>query len=91
MAVPTSWATPWARTSGGGNTYAEIGDLQTGLRAQIASTQSAGDPAVTDLQKQLATATTTRETVFKGETLRGVLLTPTGSASWATWRPMRRR
>jgi len=66
------------QTSGGGKTYAEIGDLQTGLRAQIANAQSAGDPAVADLQKQLATATTTRETVFKGETLRGVLLTSYG-------------
>ena len=66
------------QTSGGGKTYAEIGDLETGLRAQIASAQSAGDPAVADLQKQLATATTTRETVFKGEILRGVLLTSYG-------------
>jgi hypothetical protein len=66
------------QTTGGGKTYAEIGDLQTGLRAQIAGAQSAGDPTVADLQKQLATATTTCETVFKRETLRGVLLTSYG-------------
>ena len=66
------------KTSGGGKTYAEIGDVQTDLRAQIAAAQAAGDPAVADLQKQLATATTQRETVFKGETLRGILLTSYG-------------
>lgn len=36
------------------------------------------DPAVATCQKQLATATTQRETVFNGETLRGVLLTSYG-------------
>ncbi|MGI8807658.1 MAG: hypothetical protein ACR2KK_07425 [Acidimicrobiales bacterium] len=66
------------KTIGGGKTYAEMGDVQTALRAQIAAAQSAGDPAVADLQSQLATATTQRETVFKGETLRGVLLTSYG-------------
>ena len=66
------------KTSGGGKTYAELGDVQTDLRAQIAAAQAAGDPALADLQKQLATVTTQRETVFKGETLRGILLTSYG-------------
>ncbi len=44
------------KTIGGGKTYAEMGDVQTALRAQIAAAQSAGDPAVADLQSQLATA-----------------------------------
>ncbi len=66
------------KTSGGGKTYAEIGDVQTTLRTQIATAQSTNDPALADLQKQLAAATTQRETVFKGETLRGVLLTSYG-------------
>jgi hypothetical protein len=65
-------------TSGKGRTYAQIGDDQTVLRAQIATAQKNGDPTVADLQKQLADLTTTRETVFKGETLRGVLLTSYG-------------
>jgi hypothetical protein len=65
-------------TSGKGHTYAEIGDDQTALRAQIATAQKNADPAVADLQKQLADLTTTRETVFKGETLRGILLTSYG-------------
>jgi hypothetical protein len=66
------------QTSGKGLTYAEIGDVQTKLRADIATAQRNGDPALADLQKQLSDWTTTRETVFKGETLRGILLTSYG-------------
>src|SRR5687767_7381936 len=66
------------KTSGKGRTYAEIGDDQTVLRAQIAAAQQSGAANVADLQKQLADLTSTRETVFKGETLRGILLTSYG-------------
>jgi hypothetical protein len=66
------------KTSGKGRTYAEIGDDQTVLRAQIAAAQQSGAANVADLQKQLTDLTATRETVFKGETLRGVLLTSYG-------------
>ena len=66
------------QTSGKGRTYAELGDVQTALRAQIATAQQSGDPALADLQKQLTEATSQRETVFKGETLRGILLTSYG-------------
>src|SRR5215510_11027630 len=62
----------------GGKTYAELGDVQTQLRAQIADAQKTNAPNLADLQKQLADATTNRETVFKGETLRGLLLTSFG-------------
>ena len=72
------------KTSGNGKTYAEIGDAQTALRAQIATAQANNDPAVADLQKQLATLTTQRETVFKGETLRGLLLTSYGFSEFGT-------
>ena len=65
-------------TTGKGRTYAQIGDDQTALRAQIAAAQKNGDANVADLQKQLTDLTATRETVFKGETLRGVLLTSYG-------------
>ena len=64
------------KTTGKGRTYAEIGDDQTVLRAQIAA--AGGAAAAPDLQKQLTDLTTTRETVFKGETLRGILLTSYG-------------
>ena len=66
------------KASGKGRTYAEIGDDQTVVRAQIAAAQQSGAANVADLQKQLADLTSTRETVFKGETLRGVLLTSYG-------------
>src|SRR5690242_21610020 len=62
----------------GGKTYAELGDVQTDLRTQIAAAQKTNASNLTDLQKQLADATTNRETVFKGETLRGLLLTSFG-------------
>jgi hypothetical protein len=66
------------KSTAGGKTYAELGAVQTGLRAQIAEAQKTNDPRLADLQKQLTQATTDRETVFKGETLRGLLLTSYG-------------
>jgi hypothetical protein len=62
----------------GGKTYAELGDVQTKLRTQIADAQKTGATNLTDLQKQLTDTTASRETVFKGETLRGLLLTSYG-------------
>ena len=62
----------------GGKTYAEIGDQQTQLRTQISDAQKANATNVADLQKQLTDLTAARETVFKGETLRGLLLTSYG-------------
>jgi hypothetical protein len=62
----------------GGKTYAELGDVQTQLRAQITAAQASNASNVADLQKQLTDATANRETVFKGETLRGLLLTSYG-------------
>lgn len=61
-----------------GMTYAELGDVQTDLRTRITAAQGSNDPALAGLQKQLADVTTARETVFKGETLRGLLLTSYG-------------
>jgi hypothetical protein len=67
------------KNTAGGKTYAELGEVQTGLRARIAEAQKVADnPEVPALQKQLADATSQRETVFKGETLRGILLTSYG-------------
>jgi hypothetical protein len=62
----------------GGKTYAEIGDQQTQLRAQIAEAQKTNATNLADLQKQLTDLAAARETVFKGETLRGLLLTSYG-------------
>lgn len=66
------------KSTADGMTYADIGVPQGELRAQVAAAQKAGDPGVADLQKQLADITTKRETLFKGETLRGLLLTSYG-------------
>jgi hypothetical protein len=61
-----------AATSGN-RTYAELGGAQTALKAQIADAKTAGQPTAA-LDEQLTTLNQTRETVFKGETLRGMLL-----------------
>jgi hypothetical protein len=61
-----------------GQTYSELGTPQSELRARIATAQAANDPAVADLQKQLTAVTAQRETLFKGETLKGLLLTSYG-------------
>ena len=63
-----------------GMTYSELGTPQSKLRADIAAAQKANpsDPAIPGMQKQLADITAARETLFKGETLRGLLLTSYG-------------
>lgn len=64
-----------------GMTYAELGGVQGALRAEIEAAQESGDPALADLETQLADVTTARNTVFNGETLRGLLL---GAYGWWT-------
>ena len=57
----------------GNKTFAELGDAQNAVKAQIATAKTAG-ASTTALDQQLTDLTQTRETVFKGETLRGLLL-----------------
>ncbi|MCU1693403.1 MAG: hypothetical protein JWM64_2494 [Frankiales bacterium] len=57
----------------GGRTYAEIGDDQNVVKADIAAAKAAGTPT-TALDAKLAGLNAVRDTVFKGETLRGLLL-----------------
>ena len=68
------------KSTADGLTYAELGGVQSGLRAEIAAAESANanDPALAGLQEQLAAVPADRETVFKGETLHGLLLTSFG-------------
>jgi hypothetical protein len=67
------------KAAANGLTYAELGVPQGQLREKLAIAQKANDTAaVTDLQKQLDEVTAQRETLFKGETLRGLLLTSFG-------------
>ena len=72
------------KSTAGGKTYAELGNVQTDLRAKVATAQKNNDPALADLQKQLTDVTAQRETVFKGETLRGLLLTSYGFSEFGT-------
>ena len=62
----------------GGKTYAELGVPQSDLANKVATAKKNNDPNLADLQKQYNDITTARETVFKGETLRGLLLTSFG-------------
>jgi hypothetical protein len=66
------------KSTANGQTYADLGVPQSDLTKKVAAAQKANDPALADLQKQLAGVTTQRETLFKGETLRGLLLTSYG-------------
>jgi hypothetical protein len=62
----------------GGKTYADLGAVQTDLRNQVTAAQKANDSNLANVQKQLNDVTQQRETLFKGETLRGLLLTSFG-------------
>jgi hypothetical protein len=61
-----------------GQTYADLGAPQSALTAKVAAAKASGDPALAGLQTQLTAITAQRETMFKGETLRGLLLTSFG-------------
>lgn len=63
---------------GGGKTYADLGAPESALKQQVAQAEQAKAANLPDLQKQLAEVSAQRETVFKGETLRGMLLTSYG-------------
>ena len=62
---------------GGGKTYAELGGPLFALEAQIEEAQAAGKNT-TAMEEELAGLTGQRETVFKGETLRAILLNAYG-------------
>lgn len=63
-----------------GQTYADLGGPQTQARNALTAAQQANpnDPAIADLQKAYDAVTAQRDTLFKGETLRGLLLTSYG-------------
>jgi len=57
-----------------GMTYSELGGAQRGLRGQIEEATANNDPKLASLEQDLTAVNEFRETVFKGETLRGLLL-----------------
>jgi hypothetical protein len=61
----------------GGLTYATIGSKISTVNAQLASTPKT-DPNYATLQSQVATLNGQRDTLFKGETLRSMLLNAYG-------------
>jgi hypothetical protein len=63
-----------------GGTYATVGGPQRELAAKVAELTKANpsDPAIKDTQAKLDALNALRETAFKGETLRGLLLTSYG-------------
>lgn len=67
-----------AKTAGyEGETYATIGPIRSALNAELKAAQEAGEDTE-ELQAKLDAVTSLRETMFKGETLRGLLLTTFG-------------
>lgn len=62
----------------GGQTYADLGTPQRTLTEEVTAAEEANDPGLSDLQAELTAITAQRETLFKGETLRGLLLTSYG-------------
>ncbi|MEX2268779.1 MAG: hypothetical protein WEA75_08850 [Acidimicrobiia bacterium] len=61
-----------------GKTYAELGDPQFALQDKVAAAEESNDPALPELQAQLDELRGQRNTLFTGETLRGLLLTTYG-------------
>ena len=68
----------------GGQTYADLGAPQAALREQVAQARQANAPNLADLESQLADLNGQRDTVFKGETLRDLLLTSYGFSEFGT-------
>lgn len=60
-----------------GATYATLGGVQRELKASLQTATDAGDPT-DEIQANLDQVNGLRETMFKGETLRGLLLTSYG-------------
>lgn len=61
-----------------GHTYAQLGDDAKAVQAKIADAKVNNPDGVADLNKRLTEVNSQRDTVFKGETLRGVLLSAYG-------------
>ena len=60
-----------------GATYATLGTPQRELRAELAATKEAGEDTE-EIQANLDEVNALRDTMFRGETLRGLLLTTFG-------------
>jgi hypothetical protein len=74
------------KTSTKGLTYAELGTPERAAKTALADAVKVNpnDPAIPELQKKAAEITATRDTAFKGETLKGLLLTSYGFSELGT-------
>jgi hypothetical protein len=61
-----------------GQTYADVSGQHFVLTAQVEAARQANDPTLADMQQKLAGLTGQRNTLFQGETSRGLLLTSFG-------------
>jgi hypothetical protein len=61
-----------------GQTFADLGPAESDLREQVAAAEASNDPGLAGLETELAGVSAQRDTLFKGETLRGLLLTSFG-------------
>ena len=66
------------RNIGGGETYATLGAVQRTATKAVTDAETANATNVDALKADLAKINVQRDTVFKGETLRGLLLTSYG-------------
>jgi hypothetical protein len=66
-----------------GATYADLGAVESAAKADVKAAVEAGDPQATidELQAKADGVTAQRNTLFKGETLRGLLLS---AYAWST-------
>jgi hypothetical protein len=70
-----------------GRTYATQGDYVNGLKAELAAAQKAtpvDQAKIDELNKKITAGNAARETLFKGETLKGLLLTSYGFSVFGT-------
>lgn len=67
-----------------GLTYAELGVPQREAAAKVTEAIENGDPNLPELEAEAADIAKARETLFKGETLRGLLLTSYGFSEFGT-------
>ena len=72
------------KSTADGATYADLGTPQSKLRTQVADAKKNNDPNLASLEDQLTEVTAQRDTLFKGETLRGLLLTSYGFSEFGT-------
>jgi hypothetical protein len=66
-----------------GATHADLGQPQMDLQDRVDAAKEANDPDVEALQAQLDKITEQRDTLFEGETSRGLLLTTFGFSQFA--------